>query len=182
MNDILPVSPAKSAIPFGALFGIIMVLEFMAAYTLDIDPISNQAYGVSINVLNYLILPVLFISLQCNNYKRANSGYISFVECLKIGVTICLFAGLIYALFSVVFNMLFPEFIEDLLRKTRTVLLEKNPAMTDEQVNMALSFTRKFMNPAIVIPATVVMFSFIGLIYSLIIGAIVKNDKKQSFN
>jgi len=182
MNDIIAVSPAKSAIPFGALFGIIMVLEFMAGYILDIDPVSNQAYGVFINVLNYLILPVLFIFLQCNNYKKANLGYISFGQCLKIGVTICLIAGLIYALFTVAFNLIFPDFVEDLLRKTRTVILAQNPAMTEDQITVALSITRKFMQPYIVVPATVAMFSFIGLIYSLIIGAIVKKDKIQSFN
>ena len=180
MSDISAVSPAKSAVPFGVLFGIIMVLEFMASYILDIDPVSNMSYGVGINILNYLILPILLISLQCNSFKKSNFGYISFGECLKIGVTICLLAGLIYALFSVVFNFIFPEFMDDVLRKTRMVMIQQNPQMTNEQVNMGLEMTKKFMQPAIVIPATIVMFSFIGLIYSLIIGAIVKKDKIQS--
>jgi hypothetical protein len=39
---------------------------------------------------------------------------------------------------------------------------------------------RKFMNPLIVFPVTLVMFSFIGLFYSLIVGAIVKNEKPQT--
>ena len=115
------------------------------------------------------------------NYKKnLNNGFISFGECLKIGVTICLIAGLIYGVFSAVFNMIFPEFIEDLMKKTRQVMLKQNPTMTSAQVEMAISMTKKFMSPAIVIPVTIAMYSFMGLIYSLIIGAFVKNDNPQS--
>jgi hypothetical protein len=39
---------------------------------------------------------------------------------------------------------------------------------------------KKFMNPLIV-PVTIAMYSFIGLLYSLIVGAIVKNANPQSF-
>ena len=175
------LSPSKSALQYGALFGILMVLEFVLVYVMDVDPISNPSAGIVINVLNYLLFPVAIITVACTNYKnKLNNGFISFGECLKIGVTICLIAGLIYAIFSAVFNMIFPEFIEELMKKTRQVMLKQNPNMTSAQAEMAISMTKKFMNPAIVIPATTAMFSFIGLIYSLIIGAFVKNDNPQS--
>ena len=175
------MSPSKSALQYGALFGILMVLEFVIVYVMDVDSISNPAAGIVINTMNYLVFPVSIITISCMNYKKnLNNGFISFGECLKIGVTICLIAGLIYGVFSAVFNMIFPEFIEDLMKKTRQVMLKQNPSMTSAQAEMAISMTKKFMSPAIVIPATIAMYSFIGLIYSLIIGAFVKNDNPQS--
>jgi ethanolamine transporter EutH len=175
-------SPSKSALQFGILFGIFMVLEFVLLYVLDIDPITNPNVGIVTNVLNYLVLPVTLIVIGCNNYKqKLNAGFISFGESLKVGVTICLIAGLIYALFSIVFNMIFPDFLEEVLRKTRQVMQQQNPSLTSEQLEMAISMTKKFMSPTLVVPVTVAMFSFIGLFYSLIIGAIVKNEKPQSF-
>jgi hypothetical protein len=45
---------------------------------------------------------------------------------------------------------------------------------------MGLTMMKKFMNPLIVFPVTLAMYSFIGLIYSLIVGAIVKNENPQS--
>lgn len=180
MKETIAISPAKSALQFGILFGVIMVLEFMVSYILNIDPISNPTFGLILNSLNYFILPLVLIYIGCTNYKKLNSGFISFGECLKVGVTICLIAGLIYAFFTVVFNLIFPEFIEDILRKTRAVMIEKNSQMTDEQLEMAMSWTRKFMNPTLVVPVTAAMFSFIGLIYSLIIGAVVKKNKPES--
>jgi len=52
--------------------------------------------------------------------------------------------------------------------------------MPEEQVEMALSWTKKIMSPAIGIPVTIVMYAFLGLIYSLIIGAITKKENPQS--
>lgn len=177
MDEINAKSPAKSGLQLGILFGVIMVLEFVLSYVLNIDPISNPAFGTTLNILNYLVLPVLFILMACNNFKKSNSGFISFGECLKTGVTLCVIAGLIYGLFSVLFNLIFPEFIDEIMSKMRTVMIEKSPDMTSEQLETALSMTKKFMSPAFALPITLVMFAFIGLIYSLIIGAIVKKDR-----
>jgi energy-converting hydrogenase Eha subunit A len=181
MTENTTAVSTKSSVQLGVLFGVIMVLEFVVSYVMNIDPISNPMAGTIMNTFNYLIFPVLLISIACNSYKKANGGYISFGQCLKTGVTLCLIAGLIYALFSVVFNMIFPEFVEEILQKTRAVMLEKSPELTSEQLEMAMTWTRKFMNPMIALPVTLLMFCFLGLIYSLIIGAIVKKDKPQSF-
>jgi len=180
MSEETTPSVVKSALPIGLLFGIIMILEFIVSYVMNIDPITTPEIGTIMNTANYFLLPVLFISIACNGYKKSNFGFISFGECLKGGVIVCLIAALVYSLFSVVFNMIFPEFIDEILVKTRAVLIAKSPEMTSDQINMALDYTKKFMNPAILIPITILMYAFLGLIYSLIVGAIIKKDKLQS--
>lgn len=181
MTEITPQSPAKTGIPLGILFGTIMILQFVISYILNIDPILNPTFGAIINVLNYLLLPVLFITLACNSYKKSHNGLISFGECLKAGVTLCVIAGLVYALFSIIFGLIFPEFAEEVLSKMRTVMIDQSPDLSEKQLEMTLSWTRKMMSPAFVFPITIVMFAFIGLIYSLIIGAIVKKEKPENF-
>ncbi|HEX8562641.1 MAG TPA: DUF4199 domain-containing protein [Flavobacterium sp.] len=182
MNETVPVSPAKSAILYGVLFGIIMVLELVLSYVLDIDPVSNPAYGITLNVLNMLVLPILFIVIGCNNFKKLNNGFVSLGQCLKIGVTVCLIAALLSAICQSVFYMIFPEYVEEVLRKTRASLLMQNPEMPAEGLEMGMNMTRKFMEPAIMIPAAAAIYSVIGLIYSLIVGAIVKRDNPQAVN
>lgn len=175
------ISPAKSGIVFGVLFGVIMVLEFVIMYVIGMKSLVNSSAGIVVNIANYLLLPVLFIYLGCNNYKNnINNGFISFGECLKTGVSIAFLAAIIYATFNVIFNFIFPEFIDEMISISKQAMLVKNPEMTNEQIEMGLSMVRKFMNPLIVFPFTLAMYSFIGLIYSLIIGAIVKNEKSQS--
>jgi hypothetical protein len=175
-------SPAKSGLIYGLLFGVIMILEFVIGYVMNIDPQTNKAYGITINVLNFLVLPIVFIFIGCNNYKtKFNSGFVSFGECLKIGVTICVIAALISSVFMGIFGMIFPEYFEQMFSKMRTIMAEKSPQMTSEQIDMAISMTKKFMSPVFAIPLTIVMYAFMGLIYSLIVGAIVKKDPNQSF-
>jgi hypothetical protein len=173
---------SKFALQYGVLFGIIIIVEFVLGYVLDIDPIANKAYGIVINLLNYLILPSVLIYVACNSYKiTINSGFISFSECLKIGVTICVLAGLISSIFAAGFMYILPEYVEDVIRKTRSVMLESNPEMTSEQAEMGLSMVKKFMNPVFSIPITVVMFSLVGLVFGMIVGAICKKEPLQSF-
>ena len=62
------VSPGKSAVNFGVTFGIIMILQFVIMYVLDINPQESPTIGALINVLNYLILPFALIYLAANNY------------------------------------------------------------------------------------------------------------------
>lgn len=175
------ISPAKSGLQLGLLFGVIMVLEFVISYIIGIEKLIGSSFGIVINLLNYLILPFLVIFLGCTNYKKMNGGFVTFSECLKIGVSITVVAALIYAIFNLVFNLIFPEFSNQILAITKSEILKKNPNMTAEQMDMAISMTKKFMSQYIVFPVTIAMYAFFGLLYSLLVGAIVKKDSNQSF-
>jgi hypothetical protein len=61
-------------------------------------------------------------------------------------------------------------------------MINDNPEMTEEQMKMSLSATEKVLQPEISFPLTIVMYAFLGLIYSLIVGAIVKRERPVSFN
>jgi len=175
------VSPAKSGVLFGVLFGVIMVLEFIIMYVIGMRSLINTSAGIIVNIANYLILPILFIYIGCTNYKKnINNGFISLVESLKTGISITFIAALIYAIFSVIFNFIFPDFMDEMLAITKDTILAKNPNITTEQLETGIAMTKKFMSPYIVIPSTLAMYSFFGLIYSLIVGAIVKNENPQS--
>lgn len=177
------VSPAKSAMTYGVVFGAIMVLELVIMYILKPDPIENAWAGTVMQVCNFLIFPVLFISLACNNYKKnINGGFISFGQCLKIGVSVMVLASVIYSIFYVVFTLMFPEFLTDAVEQVRRVTIHQNPNMTEEQLNMTMSMTEKFMQPMLAVPISIIMNAFVGLIYSLIIGAIVKRDNPAQYN
>jgi hypothetical protein len=176
------ISPAKSGILYGVLFGVIMILEFVIMYIVGMKSLLNTSFGLIVNIANYLILPILFIYLGCFNYKKnVNNGFISISESLKIGVSIAFIAALIYAIFSIIFNIIFPEFINEMISITKETMIAKNPKMTSKELEMGIAMVKKFMNPWIVFPSTLAMYSFFGLIYSLIVGAIIKNNNPQSY-
>lgn len=181
MNNTHPSPKASTiAMPFGITFGAIMILMFVASFALDIDPIENKWIGITMQILNYFIIPVVFISLALNKFKSQNHGYITLGESLKNGVLLMLIAALVYGVFYTIFVFSVPEFIQETLDKTRTIMEEQNPSMTSEQIEMAIGFTETFMKPYLAVPVTIAIYSFIGLIYSLIIGAIVQK-KRDNF-
>lgn len=177
------VSPAKSALTYGVVFGAIMILEFVIMYIMQPDPLEMSWVGMVVNTFNWLVLPVLFITLACNNFKKNhNGGFISFGQCLKIGVSIAVVAAVLYSIFYLIFTMIFPEFITDSIAQVERVTRVQNPDMPEEQLEMSVSMVGKFMQPAFAIPISIIMNAFIGLIISLIVGAIVKRDNPAAAN
>lgn len=174
-------SPAKTAVPYGIVFGVIMVLEFVVSYTMGINAQETPWVGVLMTILNYIVLPVIFIYLACTTFKnKFNGGYISFSQCIKAGVTVGILAGLVFAGVSSIIYMAAPQIKEDILTQTKEALAA-SPGMTAESMRMGLSVTEMFMKPYISIPATMLIYTLVGLIVSLIIGAIVKKDNPGAF-
>ena len=99
------VSPSKSGLIYGVLFGVIMVLEFVIMYIIGMESLANSSAGVIVNMANYLVLPIIFIYLGCNNFKNnINEGYISLVESLKVGISITFVAAIVYGIFNLIFK------------------------------------------------------------------------------
>ncbi|MGK4567396.1 DUF4199 domain-containing protein [Flavobacterium sp. 3HN19-14] len=79
---------------------------------------------------------------------------------MKVGVGTVFFAALIFAVFNVVFNFIFPEYAEQMLQQSKEIMIKQNPNMTAEQLEMGLSITRKFSSPLFSIPLILITFSF----------------------
>ncbi len=175
------ISPAKAAIPYGITYGVILILEFVLSYTLGLNSKDNAAAGVIMGLLNYLILPALFITLACNHFKnKINGGYIKFGQCIKAGVTTGVIAALVSSVATSIIYMVAPEIKEGILEQTK-ISLASNPNMNAEGLKQAMTWTETFMKPYISIPFTILISAFFSLIFSLIIGAIIKKENPGAF-
>jgi hypothetical protein len=174
-------SLAKSAIPYGIAFGAIMLLEFVISYAMGLNAQENAMVGIVMNLFNFLVLPILFISLACNTYKnKINGGFISFGQCIKTGVVVSVIAALLFSVIMAIVYIAAPGIKEDILEQTK-IALAKDPNMTSEVLEMTISWTETMMQPYIMIPVTILTYAFVGLIISLIVGAIVKKDNPGAF-
>ncbi len=172
------ISPGKFAVKFGIIYGLFQILEFVVMYVLNIDAQTNPFVGIILNILNYFILPFIFIYIAANNYKtEINNGYILLSDTLKVGVTTSTIAALLYGVFYLIFNFIFPEFQDELLEKIQQITIKQNPKITTEQLNMSMKYVKMFMNPYLIVPFTVLFYCLLGIVHSLIVGAIIKKDK-----
>lgn len=169
-------TPNKSYLQFGVFYGVIMIFLAVVIYTMNIDLVQDRVIGTSNSILGYVFLPVLFIYLGCVSFKKNNFGYISFVECLKVGVGVIFVGAIIFGLFNIVFYYMFPDNLENLVSQTRQMMLKDNPSLTTSQLEMTTSMMRKFSAPAFAFPLTLAMLTFFGFLYSLFVGLVVKKD------
>ncbi|WP_116790807.1 DUF4199 domain-containing protein [Flavobacterium psychrotrophum] len=185
MNENTPavntVSPVKAALNYGVIFGALLIIEFVTMYLLDINPQEQGTIAVVNALVNYIVLPFTFIILACNTYKKLNGGFISYGQALKIGVIVTVIASIVLGIFNIIFNLILPEIQVEMIQKAKENMVKQNPNMTSEQLEAGLQVAEVFMKPYVLLPLSILMYAFIGLINSLIIGAIVKKENPGGF-
>jgi hypothetical protein len=67
----------------------------------------------------------------------------------------------------------------NMLEASRVKMLEDNPEMTQEQIDMAMSISEKMMSPGILTAIGVIASLFFGFIISLISGLVLKNNRPE---
>ncbi len=123
------------------------------------------------------ILLIIFLIVFCIQYGKQQTDGVTFGKVFGYGFKISLVISIfmvIYTLISI--NLIFPEFIDQVLVKTRTDLQAKG-GMTDEQIDQAVSMTKKFMQPVPIIIFTFLATLFFGTIGALLGAAFTKKSE-----
>jgi len=162
----------KFAMKYGLILGIVAVVFGIMLYTQDLH-YQNDWPIVVINI----VLSAGFMAFAIIQFKKANGGFISISEALKVGVGVALISsiiGLIY--YAVLSNVLDPEFI----RKSTEYRLQDsiaNGTISQDQLDIQLKAAKDFA--WIGYPVQLVIGLLFGLVVSLIVGLIVKKKKDQ---
>lgn len=163
-NPFLPTALRFSIIISG--IGILLTIIF---FLFDMDT-SQMAQNVG-----FLVLIVGMI-VGIREYRdKVNHGFIEYSQVLLIGVAIAVITSVFLSLFGVVYvEFINPDLIEQVIIQEEEKMIEQG--MSDEQIEMAISFIRKFSDPLFSIPMSVIIYGILGLIVSAIAGAFIKNS------
>lgn len=145
----------KIALTYGLILGGISMIFMLMLYSLDMHYQGGlMVMGVS------LTITVAVIVLGMLQFKKANNGFISFGQALKVGVGIGLVGGIIGIIFNqVMAGLIDPQMMEKAMAYQKGLLLETTK-MTPEQVDAQMESTKKFTTPSMQI--------VFGLIYSVV--------------
>lgn len=180
----------NTAVSSGILFGLVMITEFFVTYKLDFIPSKYPALGIWISVANYMILPFVFIILTAMYYKKTNHNFVSYSEIIRIGVVICIIAAMTYALFNLIYFRLFPESVQKIGEDLYQVALYRieqakaKGAPADElptiaAINKDIEAQKEYMTSFFSVPFSMIIYSVIGIVCSIITAPFIKNDKLQ---
>ncbi len=170
MENTTSISPAKIGVNYGLLLGIILILISVIMYA------TGMAYeGKQWPMYTYYVIFPITIFFGIKNFKSENNNFLSLSEAFKIGVLAGVISGILYLLYNLVFNYIIaPEFSEQMLDVAKTEMIEGGQ-LTDEQIEMSMGWVKWMSNPLLGGAIWIAMSAFFGLIYSLIIGLIMKN-------
>jgi len=160
----------KIAFNYGLILALLTIGVSVIVYVLGLQ--YDQPWWQSL--LNFGIM-TLMIVYGLKAFQKENDGYLSLGEALKTGVAISLIAGIVGSIFTYLFvTVIEPEFIVNMLDITRDKMVEQNPDITEEQLEMGIGITEKMMTPGIMIAMGIIASLFFGFIISLIAGLIMK--------
>ena len=165
--------------PFAFKQGIFLGL-FLIIYTIVVQ-FANLATNQNVGYISYLIF-IGVIIWSMFEFRAANQGYMEYGQGVGLGFLTSLVGGLISALFSLFYMYVIdPKAIERMLATMRITMEEQNPQMTDDQIDIAMSYVGWVFQPMPMFFMALLGSAFIGIIFSLIIALFIKRAEPNPF-
>jgi hypothetical protein len=173
------VSPRPVSQKYGLMWGGASILLSLAGYLSGMDPqLPDTSLSVKVvfGLVGFAIPIWAIVSAVKEHRDQELGGYISVGRGLGVGTLTGLFAGLVGAVWMLIFNYLIaPDYINVLLDAQSSQF--ESQGMSEEQIEMALSFSSMFMSPPVMAIMQVVGGAIFGLIIGLIVALIMKRDR-----
>ena len=161
----------KFAFTYGLIAGGIGIIFGIMLFTMDMQ--YERGWGVQGTQIAILAAVIVLGIIQ---YKKANMGFLSISEALKVGAGVALISGILGLLyFFVLSNFLEPDYMDNMYEIGKQQALQNNPKLTEEQIDQGIEMQKSFA--WISYPVILIMNIIIGLVVGVIAGLILKKQK-----
>jgi hypothetical protein len=127
------------------------------------------------------VVLIVALILVCINYGKQQNNQVTYGKVFGYAFKIALVISLVVVLYSLLSSyVIFPEFRDQILERTRAEL-EAKGGLTEDQIDTAVSMTKKFTQP---IPLAIFAFLgtlLVGTIGSLLGAAFTKKTDPDAF-
>lgn len=163
----------KFALNYGMLLGAVSVIFSFMLYTLDMH--YQGGFGV-MAVSALLSLAAIIIGLI--QFKKANGGYMSFGQGFKIGIGICLIAGIIGIIFNQIMqNVIDPDMMAKAMEYQEGQLVERG--LTPQQASDQMEMGKQFAEPMWQITFGLIGSVLFGVLLSIVPALVIKKAKPE---
>lgn len=163
----------KFALNYGLLSGLISVVFGVMLYTQKM----HYETSTAVIVISIVILAAI-VFFAVNAFKKANGGFLTISQALKVGVGVALVAAIISLIYQFALtNFIEPDFMDKVMEMAKPKAMANNPNMTEEQWEQGVEMQKSFA--WIQYPVLLIMNSVLGLILGLISGLILKKSQPE---
>ncbi|MBQ4914816.1 DUF4199 domain-containing protein [Maribacter sp. MMG018] len=162
----------KYALTYGLILGAISVIFAFMLYTADM----HYQGGIAVMLIS-LAITLAAVIIAMLQFRKANNGFMTFAQGLKIGVGVSLIGGIIGIIFNqLMANVIDPEMMTKAMEFQRNQLMETT-ALTPEQIDAQMEMGKKFSTPTMQIVFGLIFSLFIGFVFSLIPALVLKRQE-----
>ncbi|UWX53695.1 DUF4199 domain-containing protein [Maribacter litopenaei] len=162
----------KFALIYGAILGGISMVFGLMLFSADM----HYQGGIAVMLIS-LALSIAGIVIALIQFRKANGGFMSFSQALKVGVGVSLVAGIIGIIFNqLMANVIDPDMMAKAMELQRNQLMETT-SLTPEQIDAQMEMGKKFSTPTMQIVFGLIFSLFVGFVISLISGLILKRQE-----
>ena len=159
----------------GLMLGVASILVSLIVYATG----NHLPPHWSISLIS-IALTIGAIIYGSNQFKKANSGFMSWGQGVKIGVGIAILAGLIGAIYNYVFmTCIEPNYMEQLMEIQNQKLFDGG--MSEEQIEAANEMSKKFTSPLMGVAFSIIGSAIFGFIISAITSAVMKKTEENDY-
>lgn len=167
------VSPFSTGLKYGIILALISILTTVILYVTGI--LTNEMATTILGLLS-LVAYIAVIAFAIKSHRDdKQGGFITLGKALGVGVITALVSAFISGIFTyILYAFIDPGLLEEILSMTEDSMLESG--LPDDQIDMAMEWTRKFTTPASQFGSGLVGGICCGSVVSLIAGLILKNE------
>jgi len=168
----------KPFLKYGLITAAAGIVISMITYLLGLDKTSTGEY---IGYLNIIVMIAGMIMAVKEKRENELGGFIEFGQAFSTATMTVLIAAAITSVYTYLYvSVINPGFREYTMQKQ----IEKMEAkgMAQEQIDVAMSYTEKFMTPTMMAIFTFLGGMVVGIILALIIAAIMKKSNPNPFS
>lgn len=172
MNE--ETSTARVALKWGVITGLALIVYSTLLYTL------GQMTNGLLTVVIYVII-IIGLVLGMREYRTLNGGYLTFGEGVGLGALLSAVAGLLSSAYTVLYSTVIDPGMQERVMEQMREQLENQGKLSDEQIDQAMQISQSFQSPGLQFIVGIFGTIFIGVVFSLVIAAILRQSKANPF-
>ncbi|WP_298546073.1 DUF4199 domain-containing protein [uncultured Aquimarina sp.] len=169
------ISIKTHILKYGLVCGMVTIIFNFLTYLMG-----NYTKQNIFHAIIFLLITTSSIILGMIMFKKTNDNYISLGEALKTGIGIAILGGFLTIVWKILLiKVIDPDIITQLEEKHVKHIIDNSYDFSQENIEKQIAITRKYSSPLIQIVANIVENLFLGTVFGLIGGLIIRKKRIQ---
>jgi len=161
----------KTALIYGLLIGVLLILIQLVFY------LSGGLTNIQATYVSYAVMLGGIILATKARRNQDLGGYITYGQALGFGTLTIFFASLLLSIYIFIFyKFIDPGAIDLVIEAAENKMLDRNPNISDDELDMALSISRYLIKPGFMAISNIFNYTFLGFVMSLITSIFMKKE------